>query len=223
MDVTAIEGIAYPRKLKDVLKDKPLATAFLKYVQRTKGLHDAYRFAKSTNSAKVLFESYLHDRAPYKVNIKADVQKKLMGFAHLVELEMHSWDEPAIKKIIAAVQAQTRKVIEDEHLGVGLKFYESKEFRTVHDPRVKATVDHHMAAVVEKKDINAKSLKLLGFKKLKDSKIHKAVHKMAEGFLSGDRGMSQNGYGDARDLDPAFSTPYGEMKKLMVKAKIIPA
>ena len=152
----SIDGITYPTNLADVMKDKELGRAFTVYAQKTY-IDENIRFLQSKGNNRVIFENYLHPKAPFSVNIKSSTRNKAQEI-----VDYDPWTDKRWTTIILDAKTEVKNMVEQDHLeGSSNTFYQSDQFKAIHTANIKKSRKGDPKKAAKLLGIDAKNMKIL--------------------------------------------------------------
>lgn len=210
-----INGISYPNTVDGMLADSIMARPFKRYITRS-GLAPDLNFLTSPRSEKILYENYLHPKAPTTLNISGAEAKKVQE-----EFKDQKWSDKkrlkAYRAAIERVQDLVRGVIESDRLtGTTFTFFDSKEFHEVHVKNLRKVMK-----------LDRKKMIFLGFENVGEKKLRDALSDAAIKTAIGKKTEGKKAFKKVVALEPKGSLGAAinpeKLKDTFIKYKVFAA
>ncbi|MBP1853255.1 hypothetical protein [Rhizobium halophytocola] len=203
-----IDGVTYPDGVITMLQSKTIGPAFRDYLDSVQAT-ESYKFLQNENASipNMLYTMYLHETAPYHINISSALRNKAKGLADKSDWENKDW--PGIYK---AAMVAIESMIKQDHID---KFFRSEHFHKRHAvlKRGMAARLHAMlkdrttkqAATVNVR-VDKKRLILCGYRfgqdRSQDSKAIEMTKRLIDSHLAGDGDAAKRHLDFILDIQP---------------------
>lgn len=124
------DGITYPTKFHEAIKDKRINKLFLQYMADRSQLEN-YKFLTIDIDPEIHYRTFIAENAKSPINVSSAIRAPMIKLA-----KSNNWDKAAWKPLIDSAKAAITLLIEANCLGSS-HFYASKRFLQTHMDRVR--------------------------------------------------------------------------------------